>query len=235
MIGRRVTVVVALALLCAGGPPAMARPVAPAIQDVALGFSHTCALTSTGVVECWGANESGELGDGTTTRRTQPVTVGGLDAPAAQVDAGGAGHTCALTTAGGVECWGRNRYGQLGDGTTTDRSSPVEVSGLQSGVTQIAVGGDHVCALTDTGAIWCWGHDDNGQLGDGTTANSSVPVHVTGLGGPAAVVSAGGDHTCALMPGGGAKCWGANGNGQAGDGTMTDHRSRWAERPMSAR
>ena len=187
---------------------------------IAAGWYHTCALTSSGGVKCWGQNSNGQMGDGTTVQRPTPVDVNGLTSGVVGV-AAGYSHTCALTSSGGVKCWGLNGSGQLGDGTTTQRTTPVDVSGLTSGVVGIAAGHSHTCALTTGGGVRCWGMNGNGQLGDGTTTNRSTPVDVTGLTSGVAAVAAGYSHTCALTTGGGVKCWGYNSNGQLGDGTTT--------------
>ena len=112
------------------------------IAAITAGYAHTCALTSGGGVKCWGRNDYGQLGDGTTTERHTPVNVSGLASGVSAI-ATGMYHTCALTSGGGVKCWGDNEDGQLGDGTTTDRHTPVNVSGLASGVSGIAGGYEH--------------------------------------------------------------------------------------------
>jgi len=136
-------------------------------------------VTSGGALLCWGLNILGEVGDGTTTNRFTPTQVTGLTSGVATF-AGGGDHTCALTTGGGVLCWGDNSFGQLGDGTTTQRLTPVQVVGLTSGVVAIAGGYQHSCALTNAGRVLCWGVNFRGELGDCTNINRSTPVRVAG-------------------------------------------------------
>jgi alpha-tubulin suppressor-like RCC1 family protein len=194
------------------------------VSAISAGYDHTCARTTAGGIKCWGYNVDGELGDGTATGRTTPVDVSGLPSGVSAVTAGYE-DTCARTTAGGVKCWGYNGYGQLGDGTTTDSSTPVDVTGLTSGVTAISVGYYHACALTTAGGVKCWGGNSNGQLGDGTNTASLTPVDVTGLTSGVGAISASEYHTCALTTAGGVKCWGYNGNGRLGDGTTTQRNT----------
>ena len=118
-----------------------------------------------------------------------------------------------MTDTGGVKRWGRNQYGQLGDGTQTDRSLPVNVVGLGSGVMGLSSGQTQTCALTVTRGVKCWGLNSSGQLGDGTQTDRLVPVDVVGLASGVAALAANGSFSCALTDGGGVKCWGANGVG----------------------
>ena len=196
---------------------------APAVA-VAAGEQHDCAVLSAGAVVCWGDNRRGQLGDGTTTSGAAPVAVEGL-AGAATAIAAGQHHTCALTSAGGARCWGSNEFGQLGDGTTTNRLQPVAVEGLAGGVVAIAAGTYHTCALTGDGAAWCWGRNGSGRLGDGTTLDRRAPVPVAGLGEGVVAIAAGDTHACALMGTGGVKCWGSNRSGKLGDGTERSRRT----------
>jgi alpha-tubulin suppressor-like RCC1 family protein len=201
-------------------PPPPPQPIASG-GYLASGGYHTCALTSAGHMQCWGYNNYGQLGDGTTTNRLAPVSVVNLASGVAAI-AAGYSHTCALLSTGGVQCWGYNYYGQLGDGTTTDRLALVSVVGLASGVVAITAGEFHTCALLLTGGAQCWGYNGHGQLGDGTTTQRLAPDSVVGLASGVAAIASGGYHTCALTSAGAVQCWGYNYYGQLGDGTTTD-------------
>jgi len=194
------------------------------VSAISAGGWHTCALLNTGGVKCWGYNNDGQLGDGTTTDKNTPVDVTVLSSGVSAISAG-EWHTCALLNTGGVKCWGLNSSGQLGDGTTTQRNTPVDVTGLSSGVSAISAGWAHTCALLNTGGVKCWGSNGYGQLGDGTTTQRATPIDVTGLSSGVSAISAGGNHTCALLNTGGVKCWGYNSSGQLGDGTTTQRNT----------
>ena len=188
---------------------------------VSAGNANTCVVTTVGAARCWGENFLGQVGDGTTVIRNLPVDVSGLASGVTAISVGG-GSSCALTSAGGVKCWGSNCCGQLGDGTSIDRHTPVDVAGLTHGVTAIAANGDYTCALTNVGGVKCWGDNSHGQLGDGTREERRTPVDVRGLTNRVAAIAVGGLHTCALTSAGGVKCWGYNSDGQLGDGTTDD-------------
>src|SRR5207248_840583 len=149
------------------------------------------------------------------------------------ITAGGS-HSCALTSAGGVACWGRNVSGELGDGTTTNRLTPAAVVGLSGGVSAIAAGNAHTCALTSRAGVSCWGDNAEGQLGDATTTNRSQPVAVTGLPSGIAAIVAGDVHTCALTSDGNVMCWGNNFAGQLGDGSVSRRSTPVAVSGLSA-
>jgi alpha-tubulin suppressor-like RCC1 family protein len=191
------------------------------VSAVSAGGAHTCALTTTGGVLCWGDGSAGQLGDGMRSARATPVGVFGLSSGATAVSAGSE-HTCALTTGGAAKCWGLDYDGQLGDGSGAFgviRDTPVDVAGLSHGVAVIAAGASHTCAVTTAGGVKCWGSNDHGQLGDGTMTRRLAPVDVSALSAGVVAVALGDYHTCALMASGSAKCWGDNDNGQLGDGT----------------
>lgn len=196
-------------------------------RAIAAGTAHTCALLATpGKARCWGANDSGQLGDGTTVAKSSPTPV--TVRPDAYAIAAGDNHTCVL--AGNpndaigdmVQCWGENSAGQLGTGTTTDALIPTDVSGIAA--TAIALGADFTCAIAPTGqrtSVKCWGADGRGQLGDDVaTAGKLVPTTVASLDGQQAqnVVSidAGSNHACAVLALGDLHCWGDNTTSQLG-------------------
>ena len=203
------------------------RPVLRSVYSGPTG-SHALALDEDGRAYAWGDNTDGQLGDGSTTTRTSPVPVTGLPAGVTfTVLAVGGHHSVGLGSDGVAYSWGDDYYGQLGDGTTTDRSTPGAVS-LPSGVrfTAVSAGGEHTLALGDDGRAYAWGFNRFGQLGDGTTTTRSTPVPVTGL--PTGVrltaVSAGGGHSLALGSDGVTYAWGYNNNGELGVGRTAGDR-----------
>ena len=204
--------------------PADVSGILSGVTVISAGSRHTCALLDTGGVKCWGWNEYGQLGDGTTTDRASPVDVSGLSSGVSAIACGNT-HTCAVLDTGGVKCWGRNNGGQLGNGTTTDSTTPVDASGLSSGVSEVACGGYHTCAVLDTGGMKCWGYNFWGQVGDDTDFNTRpTPVDVVDLSSDVSTAACGRDHTCAVLDTGALQCWGRNGDGQLGDGTPINRK-----------
>jgi alpha-tubulin suppressor-like RCC1 family protein len=250
--------------------------------DLAVGTSHSCALRSDGSVACWGSNEFGQLGNGSQTGASTPVNVVGLNAPVSAITAGplftcaltaagrvkcwgdnsdwelGNGapnlllsatpvdvafdaniavvgiassstsasaesHTCAATSTGEVYCWGGvNHYGELGIPQDQQPTKPAAVAGVQNAVS-LAVSDRHSCTLTSAGAVFCWGRNRAGQLGDATTTDRYAPAPVVGLNEPVSVLAAGGGEdegvTCALTQSGNMLCWGSNAYGQLATGS----------------
>ena len=209
------------------------------VAAISAAGSHTCALSAAGLVECWGLNSSGQLGNNTVVNAKTPVLVHGVGnvgflSTVIAISASG-NHTCALLTGGTVDCWGLNSSGQLGNNTVVNAKTPVQVHavnnlGFLSGVTAISAGGNHTCAALASGLVGCWGLNTSGQLGNNTVVNTKTPVLVHGAGnvgvlGGVKAIDAGGSHSCAMLTGGSVDCWGLNGSGQLGNNTLVSAKT----------
>ncbi len=198
------------------------------VVAVTSGASHSCALLPKGAVKCWGANRYGQLGNpnnsGTNNPSNIPLPVQILSSGVVAITSG-ANHNCALLTKGGVQCWGNNSFGQLGNatnsGSNNPNNSPLPVQLLSSGVVSIKAGANHTCALLTTGAVRCWGSNRYGQLGStvnsGTASANNIPLPVQTLTSGVRSITGGSYHTCALLLKDGIKCWGLNQTGQLGN------------------
>jgi len=186
------------------------------VTAVGTGYNFTCASLSDGTVKCWGANASGQLGDGTTTAKLTPNSVPGITT-ATSVSVG-YNYACALLSDGTAKCWGDNTNGQLGDNSLTQRNSPVSVSGLTN-ATALSAESAHTCALINNGTAQCWGQNNRSQLGDGGASGltSKVPVAATVFGNTITAIETGYGKTCAVVSGQ-LKCIGYDAN-TLGDGT----------------
>ncbi len=200
-------------------------------QLIAAGNNFTCAGLSNHSVECWGAGNVGQLGNGATPAQSNiPVTVSfGTTKPTAILALGaGSAHACAIinttSSQGIVECWGQNNDGQLGNGKTTNSDVAVPVSGI-TGATALAVGDSHTCVISGNGqTLQCWGLNSSGQLGNGNLTNSPTPVAVVGLSGSSfTAISANSSETCALGQSGQVQCWGADGYSQLGNASLAPY------------
>jgi trimeric autotransporter adhesin len=196
---------------------------------LAVGFAHTCGLTTDGDVYCWGANDSGQLGDGTNEDRVLPTKISGTRA---YIDLGvGDVHSCALATTGRVFCWGSNADRRLGQPTTggaqvASSNVPMEITNGPN-MMSLEIGARHGCAIEDAvnGQTYCWGHNSDGQLGDGSTASKNNPTAIS-TAARFATLASGGSHQCGLTSTGDAYCWGRNADGQVGIGsTVTPQTS----------
>ena len=209
-----------------------------AIQ-ISSGQHHTCAILDDGTVSCWGYNWYGQLGDGTngnSANKNTPTQTSSLGAGRTAIAiSSGESHTCALLDNGSVACWGDNTDGQIGDGTNSNRNSPIQTSTFGIGRTAVAIssGNSHTCALLDDKSVSCWGNNGNGRLGDGTTTKRNTPTQTSafGTGRTVIAVSSGGYHSCALLDDQSVSCWGDNSNGQLGDATTNN---RYTPTPTSS-
>ncbi|MFA7209793.1 MAG: hypothetical protein WC120_06000, partial [Parcubacteria group bacterium] len=206
------------------------------VNQISAGGTSSCARKTDGTAYCWGSNLSGQLGNGTTIPSSKPIQVVGVGGVGVLSDIAqvglGASNSCALKTDGTVYCWGQNLYGQLGNNSNTNSSTPVQVSGVGgagvlSDVDSIIVSHHHSCALKTDGTVFCWGYNAYGGLGNNSNVNSSTPVQVLGVGGAGFLsdisqLSAEYYHTCALKNDGSTYCWGRNNYGQLGDNSLVD-------------
>lgn len=195
------------------------------VVQVAVGGSFVCARTSDNSLYCWGNNDFGQLGTGDQTEALTPVAANnGLLAGTEFVElAAGYAYTCAIAVGGDVFCWGNGIYGQLGNGASVNATYPVAVTLNGLIFTKIALGNFTSCAITTDGDAYCWGRNNEGQLGDGTQSVSNVPTPVSTAGvlsgDPVVDIQPGDETTCAATGSGIAVCWGKNNQGQLGNGT----------------
>ena len=237
--------------------------VSPTTKSISAGGNHTCALASNGTVYCWGDDhydQVGAISSGTSTCGSLPCVMsptsvqGNFPAAVQAVAAGGQPytmdgpeHTCVLLSGGTVACWGGDVYGQLGAPVPSVSLYPCNVSGVActgtavavagvTGATALSAGGQHTCALLSGGSVSCWGLNASGQLGSGMTnsypdAGVQMAAAVSGLTG-ATSISAGGQHTCAVVSGGTVQCWGDNFYGQLGTGSAASTAPYGVPTPM---
>lgn len=208
-------------------PVPVSKPAGVTFTHLAAAGNHTCAQGSDDKVYCWGANNKGELGNGSTVQSSVPVAVSAAPGVILTKPTVGYRHTCAQGSDTTMYCWGDNTKGQLGTGGTTDSHVPVAVS-VPAGVTLTnpTAGASHTCAQGSDTKVYCWGDNTSGELGDGTTTDSHVPVAVVApsgvtLTGP----DAGSGHTCAQGSDTQVYCWGFNNRGQLGDATTNNHNT----------
>ena len=200
-----------------------------AVQAVSVGMDHTCAILDDHTLKCWGNNRHGQIGDGSTAPPDGPTEISLGKKRSAKMISTGNSYTCAILDNDSLKCWGRNDRGQLGIGNnTTPKTSPVIVSlGSNKKAKMITTGEHHACAIImDDHSIKCWGENQSGQIGDDSTDPRTSPVTVNlAKDRTAQTISAGGEHTCALLDDRSIVCWGLNDNGQLGDGTTTQRNT----------
>ena len=183
------------------------------------GHQHFCAALADDTVKCWGRGDYGQIGDGSTAQRNTPVTVNVGGPVKKLMDGPGGQMSFAVLTDGTLKAWGWNNYGQLGDGTTSNRNSPITIN-VGGTVDDVCHGYYHACALLDDGTMKCWGRNYYGSIGDGTTSDRHTPT-TSNVGGTVKAMACGGYHVCALLTTGVLKCWGYNSHGEIGDGSTS--------------
>ncbi len=199
-------------------------------MSVGAGYDHTCVILDNGTVSCWGNDNYGQIGDGgLVASKYLPVLTSslGVNRTAVAISSGGT-HTCVILDNGAVSCWGGNGYGQLGNGGTTDKATPTLTSSLGINRTAVAIssGISHTCAILDNGSLSCWGYGYAGQLGNGGNSNQNTPQSVNlGLGRTAVSVSTKSSMTCAVLDDASLVCWGSNGAGQLGIGSIINNNT----------
>ncbi|MBO5413506.1 MAG: hypothetical protein J6A29_04350, partial [Clostridia bacterium] len=209
------------------------------IKQISSGQAHTVVIDENGKVWTWGNNEVGQLGEGTETNRSTPICISNMEEnplngiKIKQISAGSS-HTVALDENDKIWTWGWNHYGQLGDGTETNSSTPICISNIAGNslnginIVQISTEGSYTVALDSTGKVWTWGGNWYGNLGDGTTNGRNTPICISDIednslnGVKIKQISSGGNHTVAVDENGKVWAWGDNGYGQLGDGTTND-------------
>ncbi len=190
--------------------------------SVSAGGSSTCGVTVAGKAYCWGSGNLGQLGNGSTQRFAVPTAVSGGISFGFVGTGGLDSYSCGLSTAGAAYCWGYDDFGQLGNGSTNNSLVPAAVNGNLA-FSSLSVGaGGHACALTAGGAAYCWGYNNSGQLGVGAVGFSAAPVAVSGALSFTSLSAGESGETCGLAAGGAAYCWGFNGDGELGNGTLTN-------------
>jgi alpha-tubulin suppressor-like RCC1 family protein len=193
--------------------------------SISAGYYHTCGVATDSLAYCWGWNQYGQLadvdGELVTTRNVPARSAGNLTF--ASVYTSRYFYTCGLTIVGSVYCWGYRGFGALGDGNVDGSgSAPVLVVGNHSFVS-LSTGWHHTCAAASTGAGYCWGFNEFGQIGDATLTMRLTPTRIAAEEAIGFIrVTAGHEHSCGLTSRGAVYCWGRNGWGQLGDGTFTD-------------
>jgi len=201
-------------------PVKASNPGGVPFASISAGYEHTCGITVEGKVYCWGRNNYGQVGDSVAAAqyRASPRAIKSNAVFTAL--SSGSDHTCGVTTEGKVYCWGRGTYGTLGDGGTTNRSYPVQVIDTSNSTfVAVSAGSEHTCALTDTGKIYCWGRNSNGQLGGEYDEDKTQAVPIADTTNSTFVaIGAGDKHNCALTDTGKILCWGSNDWSQMGDG-----------------